>query len=598
MSRSGYQLVTNHPLGDLVVFVNGKSGGQQGKTLIEKIKQLVPEHQIYDVGNGGPEPGLNTWRGKGKPFRVLVCGGDGSIGWVLGTLDKLEFKEAEWPPMAILPLGTGNDVSRTLEWGPGYENESLSPILEQVDSGELIRMDRWFCDMKPFSCEDTGAPKNLIMNAYFGMGVDAEVALMFHEMREANPSMFKNRTTNKGIYTTLGVKAMVKGHDSLNQILNVELDGQPFQLPKKLQGFLVLNLPSWGGGKDPWGTTKKGKFRDPCIDDRKVEVVGFSGVMHMGLIQSGMGKGKRLAQASTVKIINTKAIPVQVDGEPWLMPPTETVITHHGQASMLFNAKNSRARAKMTKMVTNIYTSAGGQAAGVSPAVVAVKSNTLQTRASQDVPDTFDPWNSSMRPGRKPKVGGSDKDAHKREEIGVLLGHTKFTEEQLGAIWDKFVARCPNEQMTRDQYVPGMCENGVHLYDSPASAVLVDRLLEMFDQDGNGAVSYQEFVMGLSVLLTGSFEEKLRFGFVLFDINGDAGITAPEMQTMLRAVMTTLATDPEPVDAAVKVFVNLIFAQYDADKDGYISFEEFVRAAEWDPRFAYLFTLGTAKRIY
>lgn len=41
-------------------------------------------------------------------FRILVCGGDGTVGWVLGVLEAIRHKLAcPEPAIGIIPLGTG-----------------------------------------------------------------------------------------------------------------------------------------------------------------------------------------------------------------------------------------------------------------------------------------------------------------------------------------------------------------------------------------------------------------------------------------------------------------------------------------------------------
>lgn len=47
-----------------------------------------------------------------------VAGGDGTVGWVLSSVGALrELPGAtSIPPVGIIPLGTGNDLSRSFGW--------------------------------------------------------------------------------------------------------------------------------------------------------------------------------------------------------------------------------------------------------------------------------------------------------------------------------------------------------------------------------------------------------------------------------------------------------------------------------------------------
>ena len=45
--------------------------------------------QVYNLGNGGPGPGLNMFR-EVESVIIVVCGGDGTVGWVLETLGEIQ----------------------------------------------------------------------------------------------------------------------------------------------------------------------------------------------------------------------------------------------------------------------------------------------------------------------------------------------------------------------------------------------------------------------------------------------------------------------------------------------------------------------------
>ena len=42
---------------------------------------------MYNLGQGGPAPGLSLFRAVENVI-IVVCGGDGTVGWVLETLGE------------------------------------------------------------------------------------------------------------------------------------------------------------------------------------------------------------------------------------------------------------------------------------------------------------------------------------------------------------------------------------------------------------------------------------------------------------------------------------------------------------------------------
>lgn len=96
-----------------------------------------------------------------QDYKILVCGGDGTIGWVLQCLDNVgQDSECSSPPCAIVPLGTGNDLARVLRWGAGYTGgEDPLNLLRDVIDAEEIRLDRWTVVFHPEDKPEDVAPK-------------------------------------------------------------------------------------------------------------------------------------------------------------------------------------------------------------------------------------------------------------------------------------------------------------------------------------------------------------------------------------------------------------------------------------------------------
>lgn len=340
-----------------LVMINARSGGQDGPQLLDKFREVVERGELNGElvsltdprpGGGGvigPGPALRKHRTRNK-LRIIACGGDGTVGWILSECDSVEWGDSGPPPIAIVPLGTGNDLSRSLHWGGRYKDRPVKKLLYEVGESEPTPLDRWQLSVTPGEGEkhpdgmDVLPQQISVVNNYFSLGIDAHIALQFHKARNANQEKFTSRTRNLLFYATAGGKDLVRGqYRKLMDDVDCEVelvDGTRENVTERLKEYgahaiLLLNIKSYSGGTRPW--KQKPNHPEPSINDGLVEVIALDN-FDLPLLQLG-GTGIPVAQARRVTLTTRKPVPMQVDGEPLILNPCTVTLSFLNTGNML-----------------------------------------------------------------------------------------------------------------------------------------------------------------------------------------------------------------------------------------------------------------------
>ena len=416
---------SSFPYTPVLLFVNKRSGGQVGEKIYREILRKLNPRQVFLLENNSTISHALDIYSSLPNIRICVFGGDGTVGWILGHLAEA-CPSGNNPPVGICPLGTGNDLARVLAWGEQYEPKNLFPMLLRIPSALPVVLDRWQIQLEqrdtlqssPSSVDDQPMrfpigialplflsdpefvrhstlesylhhqklPNTRFIN-YMSFGLDAAIALDFHEQRTRDPSKFSSPWKNKLMYFNESFKhfndfARAKLW-TLGSYMRLICDGQDLtDAMSDCHSLIVLNIPGYAAGTDPWGNSSAAvsnkdnerrffgrNFFDSVADtlkmreffafdardqeqttgirshqhsgqqdfgDRLIEVVGLS-TTHMATIHVGFA-GKRIAQCRRLRVELHSPMTAQVDGEPFYLSASVAVnIDHAGQVIVLKN---------------------------------------------------------------------------------------------------------------------------------------------------------------------------------------------------------------------------------------------------------------------
>ncbi|XP_019120072.1 calsenilin isoform X1 [Larimichthys crocea] len=169
---------------------------------------------------------------------------------------------------------------------------------------------------------------------------------------------------------------------------------------------------------------------------------------------------------------------------------------------------------------------------------------------------------------------------HQPEGLDQLQAQTKFTRKELQSLYRGFKNECPSGMVDEETFKTIYSQ----FFPQGDATTYAHFLFNAFDIDRNGSIRFEDFVIGLSVLLRGSVTEKLNWAFNLYDINKDGYITKEEMLAIMKSIYDMMGryTYPCVRDEAPYEHVDKFFQKMDKNRDGVVTIEEFIETCQKD----------------
>ncbi|MBA2482096.1 MAG: hypothetical protein H0V44_15650 [Planctomycetes bacterium] len=291
---------------ELVFIVNVSSGGRRGAWLLDHLRRMLGPQRVHAFAECDLASVIADCRA--HSYAAVACGGDGTVAAVLSASQRGAATGAE-VPIGIVPLGTGNDLARTLGWSGAGDL-----VLASLRTASVKRIDRWVW---------SSPAGELAWYNYCSLGYDARVAQRFHAMRRHHPYLFRAPIVNKALY---GMVSFAEVGGSIASAMTLA-SAQPIPLPAWAGALVFANIPSYAGG------TRLGP--GIVLDDGRVDAFALPGGLAMGLAMGGMRQARRLDAHRHLTIELKRPLAMQIDGEPMIATPGRYEIRHGGSVPVL-----------------------------------------------------------------------------------------------------------------------------------------------------------------------------------------------------------------------------------------------------------------------